>query len=80
MDKRKKEKTSPSDKGVEDMGSVLYLEKQKKVFKPANILEMIMNPQMRKQTFDFYDDNYKETEAEKEIFEQSKLRRMRKDD
>lgn len=51
------------------MGKVIEFKRKKEKFVPATILEMLSNPEKRKQTYEYYDSIYEETEDEKEIFE-----------
>jgi hypothetical protein len=44
--------------------------------KPYSFSEVIMDEQKRLATYKFYDDNYEESEEEKEIFKSMRRRRM----
>ena len=60
-----------------NMATILELTERRKIEKPYSFLEMILNPHKRKQTYDYYDNQYEETKDEKEIFETMTKRRKR---
>lgn len=64
-------------KGGRNMATVLELKNQRKIEKPCSFFEMILNPQKRKQTYDYFDNKYEETKDEREIFEIMSKKRKR---
>jgi hypothetical protein len=67
-------------KGGKCMANVLYINKYTTQPKSCSLLDLIINPEIREQTCDYYDKNHVESKVEKEIFESWKNRRARKDD
>ena len=67
-------------RGGKRMASVLYITKYTAEPKSCSLLDLIMNPEIREQTCDYYDKNHVESKTEKEIFESWKNRRARKGD
>ncbi|MDA8211670.1 MAG: hypothetical protein M0021_07335 [Clostridia bacterium] len=60
------------------MANVLYLKEHKQNAKSSySLAEMIFSPQKRKETYNYYDSHYEETEDEKKIFEETRKRRKR---
>jgi hypothetical protein len=62
-----KKRYQVSKKGDDNMATVLYLDKKTEKTKPYSFSDMIFDSKKRKQTFDYYDENYDETKEEKEI-------------
>lgn len=76
------EKNQDKNEGDGNMENVIDLKKysdEDKV-KDYSIFDMILNPVKRKEARKYFDDNYEETEEEKQIFEAWKKRRTRRDD
>lgn len=48
--------------------------------RPYSVLNMILDPDYRKKTYDYFNNKYQETIDEKEIFDSWTKRRKRKDD
>lgn len=57
-----------------------YFDEKSKEINSYSITDMILNPQKRKETYDYYDSIYEDTEEQKEIFEAWKKRRNKGDD
>ena len=55
-----------------------YKDIKKSEIKSYSILDMIMNPQKRKEVYDYYDKHYKSTKEEDEIFKEWQNRRKRR--
>lgn len=59
------------------MAPLLESKQPNKVYKPASFYEMILDPQKRRETFNYFDNIYEETKDEKEIFDKMTRRRKR---
>ena len=55
------------------MGAVLsmkkFMQKKENKVRSYSTIDMIIDPSKRNETYKYFNDNYKETEEEKEIFE-----------
>ena len=56
------------------------VDKKEKQMRPYSVLNMILDPDYRKKTYDYFNNKYQETIDEKEIFDSWTKRRKRKDD
>lgn len=66
--------------GGKNMENVISLEtySNKKYEQSYCIFDMILDKEKREEVYKYYDDNYKETDEEKEIFDSWKKRRTRR--
>ena len=57
-----------------------YSNKKDIKIKSYSIIDMILNPKKRKETYEYYDSKYKENDEERQIFEAWKKRRTGRDE
>ena len=80
IDKDRKEKDNKE--GDNEMENVIDFKEysSKENIEDYSIIDMILNPEKRARVQKYFDEHYKDTEEEKQIFEAWKKRRTRSDD